>query len=233
MNKATHRTKKDDHSVTPDPARPPSVAPRAPVKRDENRRQKTDALSRAALFLFLERGIEAVSIDDITRAASASKGSFYRYFASKEALVEALVFPVFTDIEHAIKRCEERLSEASDRSSLYSSYQELALALVPIALHRLDVVRLYLQESRAPSAGARGPLVAMAVLIDNGAIHLTTVAVERGLLQVDDPRISALAVVGAIERLAFSVLTGRLDASPVDIVSGLIRLVLDGVAKPR
>ncbi len=232
MKQAKKLAKNADRSVT-EPPTPLAPEARAPVKRDENRRQKTDALSRAALFLFLERGIEAVSIDDITRAASASKGSFYRYFASKEALVEALVFPVFTDIERAIARCEERLQEATDRTSLYASYQELALALVPIALHRLDVVRLYLQESRAPAGGARGPLVALATLIDNGSIHLTTVAVNRGLLAVDDPRISALAVVGAIERLAFSVLTGRLDASPVDIVGTLIRLVLDGVARPR
>lgn len=233
MKTAKTRAKNTDRPVTRAAEPLTAGAPRPPVKRDENRRQKTDALARAALFLFLERGIEAVSIDDITRAAGASKGSFYRYFASKEALVEALVFPVFTDFERAIARCEERLGEATDRTSLYSSYQELALALVPIALHRLDVVRLYLQESRGPAVGARGPLVALAALIDNGSIHLTTVAVKRGLLAVDDPRISALAVVGAIERLAFSVLTGRLDASPVDIVGTLIRLVLDGVARPR
>lgn len=230
MNKPKKRAIRDDRSVTSDDA---VTAGRAPVKRDENRRQKTEALERAALTAFLARGIEAVSIDDITRAAGASKGSFYRYFASKEALVESLVSPVFTDIERAIARCAERIGEATDRSSLYSSYQELALALVPIAIHRLDVVRLYLQESRGPGVGARGPVVALATLIDNGSIHLTTVAVNRGLLVIDDPRISALAVVGAIERLAFSVLTGRLDASPVDIVGTLIRLVLDGVGRPR
>jgi len=202
-------------------------------KRDENRRQKTDALIAAALPLFLAHGVEAVTIDDITRAAKAAKGSFYRYFASKDALVAAIVAPAAADVDRALARCAERLAAAQDRGSLFAAYQELALALVPLALHRLDVVRLYLQESRGPATGARVPLVALSQRVDDGAIELTAIAVAHGLLDVADPRISALAVVGAIERLAFSVLNGRLDASPVDIVATLIRLVLDGIAKRR
>ena len=202
-------------------------------KRDENRRQKSDALIAAALPLFLAHGVEAVTIDDITRAAKAAKGSFYRYFASKDALVAALVAPAATDVDGALARCAERLAAAQDRGSLFAAYQELALALVPLALYRLDVMRLYLQESRGPAVGARIPLVALSTRIDEGAIRLTTIAVEHGLLDVADPRISALAVVGAIERLAFSMLSGRLDASPVDIVATLIRMVLDGIAKRR
>ena len=202
-------------------------------KRDENRRQKSDALIAAALPLFLAHGVEAVTIDDITRAAKAAKGSFYRYFASKDALVAALVAPAATDVDGALARCADRLATAKDRGSLFGAYQELALALVPLALYRLDVMRLYLQESRGPAVGARIPLVALSTRIDEGAIRLTTIAVEHGLLDVADPRISALAVVGAIERLAFSMLSGRLDASPVDIVATLIRMVLDGIAKRR
>ena len=201
-------------------------------KRDENRKQKTDALIAAALPLFLAHGVEAVTIDDITRAAKAAKGSFYRYFASKDALVASIVAPAATDVDRALARCADRLATAVDRGSLFGAYQELALALVPLALYRLDVMRLYLQESRGPAVGARIPLVALSTRIDEGAIRLTTIAVEHGLLDVADPRISALAVVGAIERLAFSMLNGQLDASPVDIVATLIRMVLDGIA-PR
>ena len=224
-------------NATPNADHPVAVMARRPGlpggKRDENRRAKTDGLMAAALPLFLARGVEAVTIDDITRAAKAAKGSFYRYFSSKDALVAAIVAPAAADVDAALCRCAERLGEASDRVTLFAAYQELALALVPLALHRLDVVRLYLQESRGAATGARAPLVQLGVRIDEGAIRLTTIAVERGLLDVSDPRLSALAVVGAIERLAFSVLSGRLDAQPVDIVATLIRLVLDGIAKPR
>jgi AcrR family transcriptional regulator len=225
---ASDRTE-DDRAVTNATRRPGLPG----GKRDENRRQKTDALMSAALPLFLAHGVEAVTIDDITRAAKAAKGSFYRYFSSKDALVAAIVAPAASDVDAALSRCADRLGEANDRGTLFAAYQELALSLVPLALHRLDVVRLYLQESRGASTGARAPLVELGVRIDEGAIRLTTVAVDRGLLDVADPRISALAVVGAIERLAFNVLSGRLDAQPVDIVATLIRLVLDGIGKPK
>lgn len=228
---------KDGASERTDADQPVTQGARRPGppggKRDENRRQKTDALMAAALPLFLAHGVEPVTIDDITRAAKAAKGSFYRYFSSKDALVAAIVAPAAADVDAALARCADRLAEAHDRATLFAAYQELALALVPLALHRLDVVRLYLQESRGAATGARAPLVELGQRIDEGAIRLTTVAVERGLLDVADPRISALAVVGAIERLGFNVLTGRLDAQPVDIVATLIRLVLDGIAKPR
>ena len=58
---------------------------------------------------------------------------------------------------------------------------------------------------------------------------LTEIAVEKELLRVPDPRISAMAVVGAIEQLALGFLNGRLDAPPPQVASALIDLVLEGL----
>ncbi|MFO0715202.1 MAG: TetR/AcrR family transcriptional regulator [Sandaracinus sp.] len=208
----------------------PAERPGAPGgKRDRNRRERTTQLGQTALALFLARGIEVVTIDDICHAAEVAKGSFYRYFADKEALVEALVSPVDRAVRDALDGCEARLREAEDPAALNAAYQGLALSLFPVALGHLDVFRLYLQERAAPPVGARAPLAAFARTVDEGSVRLTQVAVDRGLLHVSDPRISAFAVVGAIERLAHAVLHGNLDASPIDILTTLIRLVLDGV----
>lgn len=43
-----------------------------------------------ALALFLEHGYENVSLNDLLAVAGTSKGAFYHYFPSKEALVAAL-----------------------------------------------------------------------------------------------------------------------------------------------
>lgn len=208
----------------------PAERPGAPGgKRDRNRRERTTQLGQTALALFLARGIEVVTIDDICKAADVAKGSFYRYFEDKEALVEALVTPVDEAVREALDGCEARLHQAEDASALNAAYQGLALALFPVALGHLDVFRLYLQERAAPPVGARAPLAAFSRTVDEGAVRLTRVAVDRGLLHVPDPRISAFIVVGAVERLAQAVLSGSLDASPIDILTTLIRLVLDGV----
>ena len=44
----------------------------------------------AAQALFFEKGYEATSVDEIIRRAEISKGAFYYYFTSKEAVLEAL-----------------------------------------------------------------------------------------------------------------------------------------------
>jgi AcrR family transcriptional regulator len=47
-------------------------------------------LLEAAEALLVERGIESVSIADITAKAGLAKGTFYRYFESREAILAAL-----------------------------------------------------------------------------------------------------------------------------------------------
>src|SRR4051794_12198344 len=67
-------------------------------KRDENRRQKNKDLQAAALELFLRKGIEGTTIDDIVERAGVAKGSFYRYFNDKDALARALVHDLRTGL---------------------------------------------------------------------------------------------------------------------------------------
>jgi len=53
---------------------------------DVRRAQVLDAAGR----VFLERGLAGTTMDDVAQAAGVAKGTVYLYFASKDALVEAL-----------------------------------------------------------------------------------------------------------------------------------------------
>ena len=53
---------------------------------EERRRDLLDA----GLALFAEQGVAATSVEDVTRRAGVAKGTFYLYFATKEALLLAL-----------------------------------------------------------------------------------------------------------------------------------------------
>jgi AcrR family transcriptional regulator len=61
----------------------------APGLRARKRQQTRERLTRAAMTLFLERGFEATTLDDIAAAADVSRRSFFHYFASKEDVVFA------------------------------------------------------------------------------------------------------------------------------------------------
>ena len=50
-----------------------------------------DAILHAAASLFRTRGIDGVSVAEVTRAAGLTHGSFYGHYASKSALAAAAV----------------------------------------------------------------------------------------------------------------------------------------------
>lgn len=201
-------------------------------RRDTNRRERVETLLSAALPLFLERGIEEVTIDDITRAAGMAKGGFYRYFADKSALVETMFAPLAEEIEAAMTSCGAALAKATSSEAMLSAYQDFGRQVAAVLLPRTDLLRLYLQESRSPAIGARKAVRALADQVAQHALEMTRQAHTHGLLRPIPPQLSAVAVVGAIEHLLFVLLSGRYEGDPLELPGALISMVLDGL-RPR
>jgi AcrR family transcriptional regulator len=216
--------------VTPPTQQVPRERPGAPGgKRDGNRREKVQVLCDAALRLFLERGLEGTRIDDITTVAGVAKGSFYRYFADKEQLAEALFAPLTAATEAALARCEQAISDAHDQPPLADAYTALGLDLGALLVPHAPAIRLFLQERRGPDAGARRPIVRLARLVEERAETLSVRARERGLLRRFPPRVSSLIVVGAAEQLLHAFLSGRDVGDPAAIPALVTSLVMDGL----
>jgi AcrR family transcriptional regulator len=218
-----------DNSATSSSRIPAARPGREGGARDSNRKARTAQISQAALTLFLERSIDGVTIDDLTRAAGVAKGSFYRYFESKEALVQGIVSPIASRIQTIMAQCEADLLQAADPLSLYAAFLRMALELSPVLQHEPEVVRLYLQESRGPAFGDRRALREMSDVVGEQAINITLAARTHGLLRDIPPQVSALAVVGAVERLLFEFLAGRLSVPADQIAQAMVTIILEGV----
>lgn len=65
-------------------------APKAGGRVQRRKEQTRSRILKAALGLFAKEGLEATTIAEITKAADIGKGTFFTYFASKEAVLADL-----------------------------------------------------------------------------------------------------------------------------------------------
>jgi AcrR family transcriptional regulator len=200
-------------------------------RRDLNRKDRIRALEDAALKLFVERGLDGVTIDDITQACGVAKGTFYRYFDDKDALVDALIAPVRAELADALAVCARALAAAREVEAMFDAYRSLGGTFAGVVLKHAGVVRLYLQESRGPARGARTKVVELSRMLAHHAVVITEKAHTHGLLRPIRPEVSALAVVGAIERLLLAVLSEEEIGNPLELPEVLTSIVLDGLRR--
>ena len=66
-----------------------------PTGADPRQSHLLDAVREA----FVEKGFDGASMQDLARAAGISVGNFYRYFPSKDAIIEAIVMRDLADVQ--------------------------------------------------------------------------------------------------------------------------------------
>ncbi|MCA9566019.1 MAG: TetR/AcrR family transcriptional regulator, partial [Myxococcales bacterium] len=129
----------------------------------------------------------------------------------------------------AMDRCKADLKAARSSQQVTGAYQRLALTLAIFLADHPDVIRLYLQENRGPGSGDRRPVKALSSEVGRLAIELTELAIEGGLIRDVTPAVSALAVVGAAERLILALMAEDLTTDPITAANGLVSMVIDGL----
>jgi AcrR family transcriptional regulator len=186
-----------------------SAAP-PPGLRERKKRRTRDALLRAALELFTERGYERTTVDDIAAAVDVSQRTFFRYFASKE---EAAFFVGRLAESRFVEAVRERPPEEAPldalRRALVESWDGIGEAierLVPLELH----LRFYQVIESTPALLAAH--LRRATELEE---RIARIIADREGLDVDtDPRPRVVvAVFGAVMRVTERIWSVRGDAS--------------------
>ncbi len=88
--------------------------------------QRVEEIVAAATACFLEKGFHKTSVQDIAGRAGLSMGLLYRYFPSKEAIIEAAATT-------AGREAREHIEQFAQATDLVDGVRQLALTLIAAA----------------------------------------------------------------------------------------------------
>lgn len=176
---------------------------RTTKKPDERRKEILDA----AMKLFLSKGYENTSVEDITNDMQVAKGSFYNYFKSKQEVFEAciiLVANVTVDkyliiLNNGEKPVLERLIEYIEYNFELSKQENNDL-FEAIHSPTFDVIH-----NRVIAESSQKLIQSFTRLINTG--------MEESNFQINDPEFTAAALLGALSGV-HDLLTKRRDDTP-------------------
>ncbi|MFX3636984.1 MAG: TetR/AcrR family transcriptional regulator [Candidatus Pristimantibacillus sp.] len=133
------------------------------VLKDELRQ----AILRHAQDEFMEYGYSAASIKRIADKAGMSAGNLYRYYAGKEALFDAVVEPVYYEMEMVIK---SHVKESLDEVDIF----ELVVHALTDLIERIGRPLLILIDSSKGTKHEDAVIKLQKMMVDNVAGHLNT-----------------------------------------------------------
>lgn len=170
-----------------------TTARRRVTKRPEERNEE---LLDAAERLFAERGIDATTVEDITRAAGVAKGTFYLYFGSKEHILAALRERLFRHWGQGI----DALPPPEEVDDWFSIIERMTEHMVVYMFRHPQLVALLTRDFMVSDPTQ---------LIDHETQALETTAagirlgIEAGAFRTQDPLMAATiihhAVLGAVQ----------------------------------
>jgi AcrR family transcriptional regulator len=188
------------------------------ISADERRRQILDA----AVRVFARAGYAGCRVADVAEEAGVAYGLVYHYFASKDALLEAISAETWQSVTDAVARAREREDTGPGRLSYVTHFLLTAWDRQP------DLVRVLIREvSRAPRRDGLGVAAAAAF----GAIEAVVAdAQAAGEFRRDvHPALAAVVYFGAVDELLTRVVAGDAPVSLADAEAGLVAIIADGL----
>lgn len=185
-------------------------------RRERRRRATRAALVAAGRRLLAQKGLDALTVADVAQSADIGFGTFYGYFDTKEALVEAVVDEVLADLGNRNDSLTQDLGDpalvvaVAVRNAIRTALEEPQLASLIVRLGFSNDTRLWqglydrmLRDLESGVATGRfdADRLGAAPLVVGGAVMAALRAQDLGLLPegVDDvDRQLAEALLGAL-----------------------------------
>jgi len=181
---------------------------------------RRERLIDAARRVFAAQGFEKASMDDIAGAAGAGKPTLYRYFASKDALFEA----VFVD---ALDALDDRLSAAEGASGdPQEALHGMVAALVPLFREHVAALRTFSDSATPVDRSRRRILRQRASVIEARLSAVLARGRRAGTFRHTDDALTARLIYGMV--WSGSVVNAWDEATVIDAIVAMV----SSTAKP-
>jgi len=194
------------------------TAPKQMVEQPKVRETRRIFLLDTAEAIFLKKGYEAATVNDILEAANLSKGGFYHYFKSKNEVLDALRIRYtrwFLDtVEAKINAFPSDLADKRFHAWIHA-YAETYLSTV--ALHDLVYHSVHTQKTNEDR-----------VAISRQIEQLLKEGVAQGAWTLSSPHLTATIIYSAIHGVMDDVIAGNLKNTTeiIEQTSNSLRLLL-------
>jgi AcrR family transcriptional regulator len=198
--------------------------------RQQKKAERRRAIDEAALAILLQEGFDRCSVERITATVGIARGTFYLYYPDKLALFERLCDRLYGPLVAVLELAASDLRAAATPLEQQVRYLRMAGELTAAVEAARPLMMLHFREHR--SAGPSGAVVARwSRRIEDLAAGILRDARDRGLTRDVDPTTTALAIVGAGERLAWAWLTGDPRVDRERVASELAAVFWQGISR--
>ena len=163
-------------------------------------------IERAALSLFAERGVDAVTTREIAAASGVSEGALYRHYPGKETLAETLFFTIHKRLANEIRVAAGSGGDVEAQArAIVATYCRIADEDWPLfCYHLLTTHRFLPHADEERRADPDNPVEAVETII--------AMAMEQGALRPGDPAVKASMALGVVLQTALHKAYGRITA---------------------
>ncbi len=157
-------------------------------------------IERAALDLFVARGVDAATTRDIAAAAGVSEGAIYRHFDSKDELARSLFLEIHARLAGLVREAAARKADfPAQARAVVEAYCATADADFPLFKFHL----LYAHRFMPTPEGVDNPVAAVEDLV--------AAAMKRREIPRRDPALAAGMALGVVLQTALQISYGRLE----------------------
>ncbi|MFH1263479.1 MAG: TetR/AcrR family transcriptional regulator [Pseudomonadota bacterium] len=174
----------------------------------DQRKQRKGEIVKAARRLISEKGYAATSIADILEVADISRGTFYTYFESREALFHDLV----DDFARRLMACIQPVKKnAGDPMQLLEANVR---RVIDLFLENRDLTVILLREAVAHDRLVDQKLQHLYAFLHHNLVAALENGAAWGLIRKVDEKLISVALLGSIKEVLYQYLVVKKEPLP-------------------